>query len=311
MNASVKADALELVVQSYNEVAYHLRRQFGELKAAERNLQAGILAKNVCTRLRKSQAKPSDVWIALYANLFRPSEVTPFVYIPNQFTLDLGVILSYLVERDNLQGSQKFDISYPAWIKLFETKTREKQIHEIKRLCDWEEAFIAVDAYVLFKQNKNCYNADWFKSFVNILASRLSNYSPSLHTQAYRAGMDNLRAITKTELPDLHAAQLYEEAASEWKTPRLDRWLFRVWPLVKHYDWNFKELHGVVIEKLQTVLQVDSESYPCKTPDTLGQHCRLVLGLKHEERRAGRPSRSGKIEDIPRVQLAYHLHDTD
>lgn len=305
----IPPDAEDLVNQALFTLVDHLGHQLRDLAAKDRDLQPGILGRHVLARIKKAKTKPLDVWLALYASLFAASEVTPYVYSSTSTDLYLLPAVFCLMERDNVQGAFELNISFQHWKSLLEGKSRETQIQEIKRLCDWIEAFIAVDAYGLYKLNRNCFDSDAFSSFVNILGTRIKNLPDHAQTEAFRKGMDSIRTVTQTSTSDLTAAKMHKDDAAAWKTPRLDRWLFRVWPLVKHYDWNLKELHGVIIERMSTVLEVNDKEYPCKSPETLGTHCRSQLGLKHKDRPLGRPLRSGKTEDIPRVQLVRYLWD--
>jgi hypothetical protein len=144
---------------------------------------------------------------------------------------------------------------------------------------------------------------------------RLKEYgsliSSDEHNLIVRSQLDSLGTSFGRMVTDYEAYSLYDPEPVKWRHPHLDCWLFRIWPLVKHFHWTKKELLRVIIEKnitnLGQPLNIDLSQNPCKSPMALGNHCREVLGLHDNESARGQPPKRKTGDMPPRYALALNL----
>lgn len=83
-----------------------------------------------------------------------------------------------------------------------------------------------------------------------------------------------------------------------WKNPDLDLWLILVWPLVTAENWNYATVHYLAGMKFPEL-----NCKPLETADAMGAHCKLTLGLKIQNKKAGRP-----VNDIFDLENPSPLH---
>jgi hypothetical protein len=316
MQKTIDPKARELIARSISDYGRYLNDQFTSTEDAKRNLQPGLVGKNILKYAKRRNVIETEIWKALFDSFVYQPIRWPEPQSPHTYNFDWQTPCAYVLERHDFQGEFKVELSLRLWEDLIKNFGKPEIRKEIQRVCDWFESQAALSAYCIYKLNKNCFQEDAFKAWINRLIQkielRVPFVTPTERDVLFRGGLDDLKyGFGKEGVTDWEAAKFHDPKPSKWEHDRLDKWLFQIWPLVKHYDWTMKEISAVIQEKsekkIRTNLEVDFEKYPCKSPDTLGQHCRLVLGLRHEDRPLGKPSSREHAFLPPRAFLALHF----
>lgn len=86
---------------------------------------------------------------------------------------------------------------------------------------------------------------------------------------------------------------------ARWKYPGLDSWLTLIWTLLTEEKWSYRDVWLVACEKFEA-----DELPPLETADALGAHCKLILRLRIQNPKAGRPLNDDELPQATRPPLA-------
>lgn len=283
----------------------------------ERDLQSGSMAKALFLKVKKANLSEIEIWNGLLPFCLVQGRSWRLLNQPEGYYFDLTWPLLWFAESLPPDQKHQISISLKDWPKLIEEHSRNRQREDITRFCNWIEAWAAWEAYSLYKTNKNCFQKDDFASLINQLVEQLNGARPSISNREredlFQAGGRALIHEYGKNIPTYEAAKLHHpKPAQRWQHERLDGWLFRIWPLVKHKQWTVKQILSVLhhVHASVPTHPVFDDSWgknPFTDSKALDKHLGAVLGLRCADMPKGVPE-SGDKNNLPSGwQLSLHL----
>lgn len=166
------------------------------------------------------------------------------------------------------------------------------------RVCDWLEALQHLDTYARYADIPVLFQPDALSREIAQMGI-LHRIYPWLDADLQKQWAESFDQL-QNEHGGTPRWRLFEEARTTSKTgapkyPELDQAIIMLWPLMKQYNWTYRDLMTVLAEVLP-----EHRGYPCDREQNLATYCPNVLGLRKE----GRAGRSKPGMTLPGLALA-------
>jgi len=172
------------------------------------------------------------------------------------------------------------------------------------RWCDWLDASVHFDTHAFWRLAPAAFDPDPDKrelAALGIQQCYLAHCDDSAKARwlsSFSEAAERFKDSTKW--PTLGRA-MSAQTVLPWPYARVDAAVIRLWPLVKKYNWTYRDLLNVLRPALKR-----PTAYPCNTEQEFSPYCANVLGLRKPGR--GRSARNGKPEGY---EIARKLLEQD
>ncbi len=160
----------------------------------------------------------------------------------------------------------------------------------IVRWCDWLDAAIHMRVHQLWHTSPACFDPDPQNRLLAALGA----------AEKHLARLDP-KAQLAWAWDFAHAAESYKDSPKwalvgkamsdksdrRWDYAEVDRYVVALWPLVKAYNWTYRDLLSVIKPGLMR-----PESYPCASEQEFATYCSNVLALRKSAK--GTTSKTGR-----------------
>jgi hypothetical protein len=170
----------------------------------------------------------------------------------------------------------------------------------ITRWCDWLDAAIHLRTHRHWHAAPDCFDPDPEKRELAALGNA-QRHLASLDLRAQAAWLLDFAAAAEEYKNSPKWAALGKSMAAEsdrlWQYPEVDTFAIAMWPLVKAYNWTYRDLLNVLRSLSQNSPLCTFNSalnrYPCDSEQDFAAYCANVLGLRKTTKGAtaanGRP----------------------
>jgi len=167
-------------------------------------------------------------------------------------------------------------------------KDHSQVLHVVLQLFGYTQAILRRTIYFLKKECPDVAHQDSGISEAATVGLMLRNIQ--IDDPAVRAYQEKENISKAAKLAFDKA--ISRKSPARWKYPKLDLWLILVWPLVEIEKWNYATVHHLASQK-------SFEGIPMNSAAALSAHCKLTLGLKIRNEKAGRPKNNTfNLEDL-------------
>ncbi len=239
--------ALQIVCKSLSDLNDHLTEELTTKPLKNSNLISGRLGRQILSESETKGVPLRQIWSAFLesAKLDQYLRVTKFRLSAG--TGFAGALWRYLQERDDNANLKTLE-SDRRWNALTADLDENNLRRNVQWLADWIEADIAYAAFVAKKVNPKIFGGNPIRNLAALVMTWLRTGKMSERSQKNRwhDELDELGAFYNQDFPD-RLEEVTDGLRSADNRPSnpttsLERWLFRVWPLVIHHEWTKPEI---------------------------------------------------------------------
>jgi hypothetical protein len=172
------------------------------------------------------------------------------------------------------------------------------------RLCQWLDSEIHLRTHRHWHESPAAFDPDPETRYLAALGNA-QRHLANLDLHAQTAWVHDMASAAQhfKNSPKWAALgkAMSDNSDRSWLYPEVDTLVIGLWPLVKSFNWTYRDLLNVVRPVLKR-----PEAYPCSAEHEFASYCANVLGLKKASR--GRSAKSGRP---PGFNIVQHLYQTN
>jgi hypothetical protein len=222
------------------------------------NLITGCLGREILGAADRESVPLEEIWSAMRESALLDEYLRVYQFRLSRETSFLMAVARYLKEQNDSVGWQMIIETIGSerrWNQLAAGISKDRLRRNIQWLADWIEADIAYAAFVGKRTNRKIFSGNLIRNVAALVMTWLRTGTMSERSQRNRwlKEMYELGSVHKQDFID-RSKEVTDGLRSADKLPAyptspLEEWLFRIWPLVIHYEWTKPEIVACVPEQ--------------------------------------------------------------